>query len=59
MADFAMNHDKHMHVSVTNLANDGRTRKFSAPDDVYACYLGLTAGTADGGFNYCDVPAQQ
>ncbi len=48
-----MNHDKHVHVAATNLMNGQRSRKFTAPDDVYACYLGLKAGSADGSGNTC------
>ncbi len=48
-----MNHDKHVHVTATNLMNGGRSRKFTASDDVYACYLGLKAGSPDGSGNTC------
>lgn len=59
MPDFGMNHDKHMHVQVDNLQNDGTSRKFTSSDDVYNCYLAMTTTSQGGEYNYCVEPQRQ
>lgn len=56
MADSGLNHDQHMHIAVSNLLNDGITRRFGPTDDVYGCYLSLHSGSEDGAQNFCGSP---
>jgi len=55
MQDGGLNHDKHVHISVGNFSNRNQSRKFTASDDVYNCYLALHVGSANGARNYCDA----
>jgi hypothetical protein len=52
--DSSLNHDKHMHVTVTNMANRYVSRKFKPADDVYNCYLSLRPNQQGGNLNYCE-----